>query len=82
MSNKEILLNKLLDCDAAKFQKICDDYFRENGFPKLISYGLTIKGIKTKKGTPDSYCINDDGSYTFFEYSTEQLLYSDQLSRC
>lgn len=72
MIKNDVLVNKILECDPAKFQKICDSYFRENGYPNIISYGLTIRGLKTKKGTPDSYSIDNNGKYTFFEYTTEQ----------
>ncbi len=50
MINNDCLINKILELEAAKFQKICDDFFRENGYPNIVSYGLIIKGIKTKKG--------------------------------
>ncbi|CDA37803.1 putative uncharacterized protein [Clostridium sp. CAG:568] len=72
MAKNNVLISKILECDPAKFQKVCDSYFRENGYPNIISYGLTINGIKTKKGTPDSHCVNKDGAFTFFEYTTEQ----------
>ncbi len=68
----EVIINKILECEAAQFQRVCDSYFRENGFPNIKSYGLTKKGNKTKKGTPDSHSINEQGVYTFFEYTTEQ----------
>ena len=69
---KQEVLNKLLELDGSKFQDICDSYFRANGYPSLVSFGLTIKGNKTKKGTPDSHYLDGDGKYVFFEYSTEQ----------
>ena len=72
MISKSILINKILDCDAAKFQRVCDAYFRANGYESIISYGLTAAGTKTKKGTPDSYSVDSFGNYTFFEYTTEQ----------
>lgn len=49
MAKYNVLISKILECDPAKFQKVCDSYFRENGYPNIISYGLTINGIKTKK---------------------------------
>ena len=76
---KEEVLSKILECDAAKFQRICDSYFRKNGFANIVSYGLTIKGKKTKKGTPDSYSINEYGEYIFFEYTTEQKNIGEKL---
>lgn len=66
MAKYNVLISKILECDPAKFQKVCDSYFRENGYPNIISYGLTINGIKTKKGTPDSHCVDKDGTFTFF----------------
>lgn len=58
-----------MKCDPAQFQRVCDSYFRDNGYPNIVSYGLTIDGIKTKKGTPDSHCVDKDGVFTFFEYT-------------
>lgn len=65
MIKNDALISKILKCDPAQFQRVWDLYFRDNGYPNIVSYGLTIDGIKTKKGTPDSHCVDKDGVFTF-----------------
>lgn len=81
MIKNDALISEILKCDPAQFQRVCDSYFRDNGYPNIVSYGLTIDGIKTKKGTPDSHCVDKDGVFTFFEYTTEQGKIGDKLNK-
>lgn len=63
----ELIITQL---DQATFQTLCDQTFREMGY-NVVPFGVVEGENKTRKGTPDSYAF-DDGSYVFFEYTTQK----------
>lgn len=65
----------LLQINDAQFQELCNQYLYKVHKPKSISpVGSVIGKLKTRKGIPDTCFENDNGSFTFIEYTTKERL--------
>ena len=82
----ENIKQKILQMDAGSYQHLCDSYLSKKGYHNINSLGSEAGTRKTRKGTPDTHFINDDGSYVFAEYTTQksQLFkkMSDDIKKC
>ena len=71
----ETVKQKILALDPANFQTLCDAYLKSKEEYKgmtMTSLGLSSSSMKTTKGTPDTYFVdNSDGKYIFAEYTTQ-----------
>lgn len=72
-------MDAIANCEAAQFQNLCDTFLRIKLFKGIKSYGLQDGNRKTKKGTPDSYCILENGEFVFFEYTTQKTSIGEKI---
>lgn len=64
--------SKLLELEGGLFQRLCDDWLYKKGYQNLNAIGMTNTSNKTKTGTPDTLLTQDNGTYIFSEYTTQQ----------
>lgn len=73
MSELNQIEDALKQIDPASFQKLCDEYLlksrRIDG--SIVPLGSEDGKDKTTSGTPDTYVVNSDGTYTMIEYTTQ-----------
>jgi hypothetical protein len=70
MSIYTLIERELVDINEAKFELICNAFLSHEYRGDLQSPG-TVKGKeKTRKGKPDAFIIQKDGSYIVAEYTT------------
>jgi len=72
MSKLNQIQTALLQIDATKFQKLCDCYFKSEGYSDIDPVGAVTGMDKPRKGTPDSILYNSDKKPVFVEYTTQQ----------
>lgn len=66
----EVALQQIND---AIFQELCNQYLvRLYNLHSLTPTGSVIGKEKTRKGTPDTFFVDDQGGYVFVEYTTQQ----------
>ena len=71
MSRFTTVESKISGLAPGGFQRLCSDYiYKERGYNNLKDLGSKENTDKTTKGTPDSYTINDDGSYSLIMYGS------------
>ncbi|MEK6406783.1 MAG: hypothetical protein AABN34_07460 [Acidobacteriota bacterium] len=74
--------------DPAGFHRLCDSYLHALGHKNINSLGLVTGAEKEKKGTPDTFIAQADGTYVFAEYTTTQehkklaAKFEDDLRKC
>lgn len=74
--------------DPAGFHRLCDSYLYALGYRNINSVGLVAGAKKEKKGTPDTFIPQADGTYVFAEYTTTQqhrklaAKFEDDLTKC
>lgn len=63
----------LQQTNDAIFQELCNQYIvRLYNLHSLTPTGSVIGKEKTRKGTPDTFFVDDQGGYVFVEYTTQQ----------
>lgn len=72
-----IIEQYLSSVDQATFQKLMNHLLQLEGYKFLGSPGAVIGKNKTSKGSPDSF-FEDEGSYVFCEYTTQERLGNSQ----
>lgn len=61
---------RLREIEAGHFQKVCN-LFVSRKYKAVFASGSQIETYKTTSGTPDAFFVEDDGSYTFIECTTQ-----------
>jgi len=61
--------SRLREIEGGHFQKVCN-LFVSRKYRTAFAPGSQIETYKTTAGTPDAFFIEQDGSYTFIEYTT------------
>ncbi len=70
---------KLKEIDQSSFQRICDYILSDEGF-NVVPYGNCEGVSKTRKGTPDSYILDEkSNSFIFVEYTTQKDNLDDKI---
>lgn len=63
----------LQQINDASFQELCNRYLYHKYNPNSITpIGSVIGKEKARKGTPDTFFVNNDGKFTFIEYTTQK----------
>jgi hypothetical protein len=57
---------------TARFHELCDSYLYALGYRNINSLGRVSGAEKDKKGTPDTFIPQADGTYVFAQYTTTQ----------
>lgn len=71
MSKLNLIQQKIKELDGGSFQKLFDAYLYEKySFSNINPLGSHDGTNKVTKGTPDTYIINDDSTYTLITYGT------------
>lgn len=71
MSKINAIQNGIKELEGGRFQKLFDAYlYKKRKFENIQTLGVQDGTDKPTKGTPDSYIINPDGTYTFIMYGT------------
>lgn len=71
MSKLNFIQQKIKELDGGSFQKLFDAYLYEKySFSNINPLGSHDGTNKVTKGTPDTYIINDDNTYTLITYGT------------
>ena len=61
----------ILGLGAGEYQRLCADYIiKKKGFKNMHDIGSKEGTNKTTIGIPDSYNVNDDGTYSLLMYGT------------
>ncbi len=64
---------KIKQLDGGAFQNLFDTYLKEKySFSNINTLGSHDGSNKVTKGTPDTYVINDDATYTLIMYGTTE----------
>ena len=63
---------RLMQCDPAIFQTICNEILYKEGYKPFKFTGSLPGTNKTKLGTPDSVFIDSDQRYVYVEITTQQ----------
>jgi len=71
MANTNQIKSKLLEMEGGAFQALCDDWLHRKGYENINGIGMMQTTNKVVQGTPDSLIIQEDGTYIFAEYSTQ-----------
>ena len=76
---------KLKEMEPGLFQKICNLYVARE-YKSVFAPGAQIGTNRTTPGTPDAYFVNEDGSYTFIEYTVQatslMTKIKDDINKC
>ena len=64
--------SKILQLEGGAFQELCDAFLFKKGYKNITQYGKQAGTMKTAKGTPDTYFINQNEKYVLVQYTTEQ----------
>ena len=71
MSKLNLIQQKIKELDGGSFQNLFDAYLHEKySFSNINPLGSHDGTNKVTKGTPDTYIINDDNTYTLITYGT------------
>ncbi len=71
MSKLNLIQQKIIELDGGSFQNLFDAYLHEKySFSNINPLGSHDGTNKVTKGTPDTYIINDDNTYTLITYGT------------
>ncbi|MDJ0519384.1 MAG: ATP-binding protein [Trichodesmium sp. MO_231.B1] len=82
------LQNQFKELSGGKFQKLADAYLHKKikQVKSIQPLGSVIGANKTKKGTPDSLIILENGKYILAEYTTEEKgickKFKNDLDKC
>lgn len=76
----------LLEMEGGAFQRLCDDWLHRKGYENINSIGMMQTTNKVVQGTPDSLILQEDGSYIFSEYSSQEKnlasKFEDDINKC
>lgn len=70
MSKYDQLKQKINGLEQADFQQVSNNYLLKRYGGRLESPGTMDSKTKTRKGKPDTYLVQDDGSYIIAEITT------------
>lgn len=80
MSKINVIQNAIKELEGGEFQKLFDAYlFKKYKFDNIQTLGVQEGTNKTTKGTPDSYVVNYDSTYTLIMYGTVEARAFDKL---
>ncbi len=86
MASINQIKSKLLEMEGGAFQRLCDDWLHRKGYENINSIGMMQTTNKVVQGTPDSLILQEDGSYIFSEYSTQEKnlasKFEDDINKC
>lgn len=73
------ITHAITEINDAVFQELCNHFLSfKYGFSHLSAIGSVIGKEKTKKGTPDTFFLNSDNTYTFVEHTTQTRIGKSQ----
>ncbi|MEX1029971.1 MAG: hypothetical protein WDZ91_07990 [Paenibacillaceae bacterium] len=72
MSKLTDIKQKILQLEGGAFQELCDIYISKLGYENSLSLGMKPGTMKTTKGIPDTYFLDQRGKYVFVMYTTQQ----------
>jgi len=73
MANINLINQRILELDGGAFQKLCEAYlYHIKGYRGLNSVGSTPTANKVRKGTPDSFFIDQNSKFIFVEMTTQK----------
>lgn len=70
MSKYSQISQALYSIEQGRFQRLCNNYLQKNFGGELHSPGSVEDKDKTRPGKPDTYLVQDDGSYILAEITT------------
>ena len=71
MGKINYIQNAIRELEGGSFQKLFDAYlYKKYKFKNIQTLGVQAGTNKTTKGTPDSFVIDDAGSYVLIMYGT------------
>ena len=86
MASINQIKSKLLEMEGGAFQRLCDDWLHRKGYENINSIGMMQTTNKVVQGTPDSLILQEDGSYIFSEYSSQEKnlasKFEDDINKC
>src|SRR5687767_9973243 len=71
MSIYTLIERELIDINEAKFELICNAFISHEYRGDLQSLGMVKGKEKTRKGKPDAFIVQEDGTYVVAEYTTK-----------
>lgn len=61
---------EIQELNGGQFQRLSDNYLYKEGYKRFVSLGSVSGTNKTRKGTPDTYQVLENGKYVFVEHTT------------
>lgn len=79
MANLNQIKQKILELEAGKFQRLCDDWLYRKGYENINPVGMMKTTDRVTKGTPDTLIPQSSGTYIFSECSVQQKRLAEKI---